>query len=106
MPPAKLSKVAAVAAELQPTDVVLANRWLFSRSHHMEVPGTNFDTPLDEQQRLLEKLRIEALRKTVEIGGLADVLRLAEQSPFPAVVGDLCASHKIFEADAEILPGT
>lgn len=104
MPPAKLSKVAAVMADLQPTDPVLSNRWLFSRTHHMEVPGTNMDTPHDEQQRMLEKLQVEALRKVAGAGGLPDVLRLAKEAKYAATVGDLCARYRIVEADADILP--
>lgn len=105
MPPARLAKIAAIVQELQPTDPVLASRWLFA-AHHMEMPGTTMDTPHAEQQRVQETLQVEAIKQVLANGGLTELNRLAAMAHYPGVVGDLCARYKLLpaETDRTILP--
>lgn len=99
LPEDLVSSIEAVAARLAPVDAVLSLVPMFSgRDHDWFEPGMDFN----EQRKLLDKRRADAIRALSSNGGLPRVIELAQKSDMASEVG--VAFARACPMDEEVLP--
>jgi hypothetical protein len=105
MPTEKVAKLEAVAAGLQPTDLVAQVAWIFD-SWDAYPPGITSETPAEERREAQTAAKIDALRLVATSGGLVAirslVMRIGEDRT--GSMGFLVAKDGVIHADTEILP--
>jgi len=99
LPEESVSSIEEVAKNFAPVDAVLSLVPMFSgRDHDWFEPGMDFN----EQRKILEERRVEAIKTLAGESGLPRVIELAQKSDMAGEVG--VALARACPMDAEVLP--
>jgi hypothetical protein len=94
-----IQRLEAILRQLEPDDLVYRHRRLFE--HCVEIPGKP-NLSWEEQDKVAENLRREALREILGLKGWDGVIQLAQQVQAPSFVGVALAQTQLLPIDLNL----
>lgn len=94
-----IQRLEAILTQLEPDDPVYRHRELFK--YRMEIPGKH-DLSWEEQDKIVENLRSEALREILNWQGWDGVIQLAQQVQVSSFVGVALAQAQLLPIDLNL----
>lgn len=85
----RIEQLYEIYSKLEPQDLVLRFAWQFSHPAQFMLPETK---DWQERHQQIDNIRKQTVREIYEAGGLPDILRLAQQSEDPHLVGSTLGS--------------
>lgn len=100
MPEEELERLQVVADALRPLNPVIRHQRLFDHHDHMFVKAASYE----EDRKKIAALRQEAVRETLAIAGLPELLSMASRVKIPVELGSALGAVGDTEADSFLLP--
>ncbi len=94
-----IERFESISARFKPQDPIYHYCWLFQ--DYIELPG-NHDISLEEENRIVDGLRLEVLQEILNSQGWNGVLQLAQQVQEPSVVGVALAEAQLLPIDLNL----